>query len=341
MKDYVAVISASRGYQPGLSAFIHSFRIHHEGMNIKIIVCDCDLEPEFIEQHDGDDIEWIKVSSPHGHVWATKIIRFKIASDLKNSVVAVFDSDMYVCGSLLNYWKIAEAGLIVGGSNGSNIRFGANWNEGYKMEVDECWNTKTLTSVPTFMDIEAHGEVWSEIYRHKLETNAGGDFPLLNIFLCKLGKLDLVIPFGSEMFTGVHHFQLKPDTRIINKAGVLLTSNGLELKVVHGRYWEGNWCHNLMKPIPKHLARMGIRSSKSKAYQGALQSRDILQAEFDKYCHWPYDKSVKDATLANVKREMDLFFTETDDLESENAVLVERNLELIEKVRKLEKKYES
>ena len=332
MKDYVGIIASDRSYQPGLSAFLTSFRIHHEGMGIKLIVCDYDLEPEFIDHHDGDDIEWVKVNSIHGKTWATKIERFRIASELTDKIVAVFDSDMFVCGSLLNYWKMAEGGLIIGGSNGSNIRFGPDWNEKYKMEVDACWNTKTLTSVPTFMDVSKHGKVWSEIYRHKKETNAGGDFPLLNIFLRKLNKLDKVIPFPSEIFTGVHHFMLKCDTRIINKAGALLTSNGLELKVVHGRYWQGDWYTNLTKNMPKYLARLGIHSSKSKEYQGVLQSQQLLKDEFDKYCDWPYTWSVKPATEANVQEEFDKYFVEPVAMEEQNQALVEKNLELNKRI---------
>jgi hypothetical protein len=55
MKQYYAVVAANRGYQPGLSAFINSFRIYHKDTGIKIVVCDYDLEPEFIKQHDGND----------------------------------------------------------------------------------------------------------------------------------------------------------------------------------------------------------------------------------------------------------------------------------------------
>ena len=335
-KPYFLVVAASKGYEPGLSALIHSHRIHHKDMGIKMLIGDCGLDEDFKKQHNGDDIEWIPIHSDRGHIFATKIHRFQIATKQEGSIVGIFDADMYICRSMLNMWKLAESGFIIGGSNASNIRFGSNWDESYGMQVPECWNVKTITSVPTFCDIDQHGDVWSEIYRHKSETNKGADFNLLNIFLCKLGKLDYVIPFSSAAMTGVHHQQVKLGTRIINKADELITENGLELFCVHGRFWEGNWCANLMKPIPKHLARMGIRSSKSKAYQGALQSRDLLQAEFDRYCHWPYDKSVKDATLENVKRETDLYFVESDDLETENLALVEKNLELATRIERLE-----
>ena len=343
MKPYYLVAAASKGYQPGLAALLNSFRHHHAGQGIKIVVCDYDLEPAFVEKYSGDDLTWVKVTSEKGNIYATKIHRFRVASELTDGVVGVFDSDMYVVRSMINFWKIAEAGFIVGGANGSNIRFGANWNESYQMDVPEVYNTKTITSVPTFMDVERDGDVWRSIYEHKEATNAGADFNLLNIFLAKLGKLDRVIPFTSAQCTGVHHQQIKESTGIINKAGELLTNNGLELFSVHGRFWSGDWYANLLKPMPKHYARMGIRSSQSKAYQSSLKSRQLLMDEFNKYCDWPYESTVKPETLANVKEQEELFFTETESLEEENAVLVGRNEALLDaldlqkkKIRELE-----
>jgi len=203
-KQYYAVVSASKGYQPCLSAFINSFRIHHKGQGLHMLIGDCDLEQAFKDKYEGDDITWIPIHSDRGHIWATKFERFRIAVEQTEAVVGVFDADMYVCRSMLNFWKMAEAGFIVGGSNASNIRFGANWNESYQMEVPEIYNTKTITSVPTFMDIERDGDIWGSIYEHKKDTNAGADFNLLNIFLAKLDKLDRVIPFTAAQFTGVH-----------------------------------------------------------------------------------------------------------------------------------------
>ena len=191
--------------------------------------------------------------------------------------------------------------------------------------------------MPTFCDIDLHGDVWSEIYRHKMETNKGADFNLLNIMICKLGKLDYVIPFTSAAMTGVHHQFLKIDTRIINKANELLTMNGLELFSVHGRFWEGDWYTNLTKNMPKYLARLGIHSSKSKAYQGVLQSQQLLKDEFDKYCDWPYKWSVKAATEANVQEEFDKYFVEPVAMEEQNQALVEKNDELAEFIESLKR----
>ena len=338
MTQFSAVVAANRGYQPGLSAFVNSFKIHHPKNEIKLYVLDYDLEPEFLAKHKDKIDEVIKITHPKGHVYATKLERFRVACEI-GGVVGIYDSDMYNTASMLNYYKIADAGFVVGASNASNNRYGKHWHEKFKMDdIPEVFDYKTVTSVPLIMDIEKHGnDVWGGMYKHKAETGAGADFDLVNIFLMKTGRMDDIIILNCEICTGVHHLQIKPETRAYWKGGKLMTMNGLEVLTVHGRFWEGNWCANLMKPMPKHLARMGIRSSKSKAFQGALQSRDILQAEFDKYCDWPYDKTVKDATLENVQREMDLFFTETDDLESENQKLAKMNLDLNEQLRHTER----
>jgi len=340
MTQFSAVVAANKGYQPGMSAFIRSFRTHHPNDEIKLYCLDYDLEPEFREKHDSMVDEWLKITHPKGHVHACKLERFRVACEI-DGVVGVYDSDMFFTASMLNWYKVADAGLVVGGSNASNNRYGPHWHEKFKMnDIPDIFDYKTITSVPTIMDIERHGkDVWGGLYEHKKRTGAGADFDLVNIFLMKTGRLNDIMTIPCECVTGVHHLQVKPETRAYWKAGKLMTMNGLELLMVHGRFWEGNWTANLMKPMPKHLARMGIRSSKSKAFQGALESRDLLQAEFDKYCDWPYDKSVKDATLANIQHEMDTYFTETDSLEEENRILSEKNLELTERVHELEEIY--
>ena len=104
MKPYIAVIAASKGYMPGLAAFINSFRIYHEGRNIRIIVCDYDLPDEFKEKYAGPDLEFQKVASRYGNIWATKIERFRVATEQKGAVVGVFDSDMFCCASMYNLW---------------------------------------------------------------------------------------------------------------------------------------------------------------------------------------------------------------------------------------------
>ena len=204
-------------------------------------------------------------------------------------------------------------------------------------DIPEIFDAKTITSVPTIMDIEKHGnDVWGGLYEHKRLTGAGADFDLVNIFLMKTGRYNDIITIPCECVTGCHHLQIKPETRAYWKGGKLMTMNGLEVLTVHGRFWEGNWYTNLMKPMPKHLARMGIRSMKSKAYQGALESRDILKAEFDKYCDWPYEWSVKAETEANVQHEIDTFFLEGVSMEEQNQQLAEKNIELAERIEELE-----
>ncbi len=331
MANFSAVVAANRGYQPGMSAFIRSFRAHHPNNEIKLYCLDYDLEPEFREKHDDMVDEWVKISHPRGHTHACKLERFRVACEI-GGIVGVYDSDMFFTNSMLNWYKVADAGFVVGGSNASNNRYGAHWHEKFQMDdIPEIFDTRTITSVPTIMDIEKHGnDVWSGLYDHKKITGAGADFDLVNIFLMKTGRFDDIITIPCECVTGVHHLQIKPETRAYWKGGKLMTMNGLEVLTVHGRFWQGDWYTNYMKPMSKHLARMGIHSSQSKAYQGALQSRELLKVEFDKYCDWPYEWSVKPATEANVQQEFDKFFVESVDMETENQALVEKNLELAE-----------
>jgi hypothetical protein len=310
--QYNCVVSASKGYQPGLSAFIHSFRHYHKDAGIKLYVLDYDLEPEFLEQHINPEDEVIKISHPKGNIWACKIERFRVASEI-GGVVGVFDSDMWFCGSMLNYFKIADgAGLIVGGANGSNIRFDERYEESYKMTIPNTYNYKTITSVPTIMDTTVHGDIWSSIYKHKEEIGTGADFNLLNIFLIKYNKIDDVVVIPAERVTNIHHFMLKADTGVIMKEGMLLTKNGLQVLMVHGKWWSGDYVENLMKPMPKHFARLGAVGVNTRAYQEALKSRQLLLDDFHRWCKWPHEPTTKQATKDNVQMERDRAFG-TDD----------------------------
>jgi len=55
--------------------------------------------------------------------------------------------------------------------------------------------------------------------------------------------------------------------------------------------------------------------------------------EFNKYCDWPYESTTKPETLANVKEQQELFFTESESLEEENAALVKKNETLLDALR--------
>jgi len=273
--EWHIVIAASSGYEPGLKAFLNSFKKYHPESDIIIHCLGLELKQDLIEDYPWVNhvkLDWVNVV-PRNTAWSTKIPRFKYAAEL-NGIVMLADADMFFCSSMNNYFKIAEQGFIVAGANGSNFQFGQNWRDKYQIDMPDIFWHKTITSVPTILDTKLHGQVWMDLYNHKMTIGTGADFDLQNIFMAKHNKLDDIVVLPSQQVTGVHHFYLKPDTRIVRKCGKLMTNDGLELLMVHGKWWQEGWFNQLMITMQRYCQT-------EKCIKGAEDSRKTLKQEFD------------------------------------------------------------
>jgi len=280
--EYSIVVAASKGYMPGIKAFLNSFEYYHDTARYTIYLLSFDLSEDFLKEISRP---WLKVVSTDSKVfkgfennsaWGTKIPRFKFASEL-SGVVMLADADMFFCSDMIMYFKIAEAGLIVAGANGSNFRFHEGWKEKYQINIPNSFDYKTITSVPTIMDTSKHGEVWKRIYEHKRTIRTGADFDLQNIFMFVYNKLDSIIVLPSQQVTGIHHFMLKQNTRAVKKENKLMTEDGLEVLMVHGKWWQPGWYENLMVTMKKFCHGNEI------CLKQAEDSRRLLKLEFDKW----------------------------------------------------------
>jgi len=279
--QYSIVVAGNKGFVLGLTAFLNSFELYHNTSLFQVFILDYDLPEDWkikqIEERPYLKIMGLDKEKYRDHVWACKIERFNFAASLPG-IVGLFDADMYFCASIMPLFKIAEIGLIVAGANGSNFRFHQGWRDKYKIpEIPDMFNYKTITSVPTIMDVDQHGEVWKSIYKHKMSIGIGADFDLTNIFMVVHNKLDYLFVIPSQQVTGIHHFMLKPDTRVRLIDNKLVTTDGLEVLIVHGKWWQPNYREGIMKPIE--------RSYQPKQVKMALESRDILIQEFERYLH--------------------------------------------------------
>jgi len=276
-KQWHLVVSASKGYEFGLKALLNSFYYYHRNEigtdKIKIHVLGLDLSSTF-----SHEINYFHKLERHekGNAWATKIPRFKYASEL-NGVVMLLDADMYFTANWNIYFQMAEAGFIVAGANGSNFMFHQGWREKYGIkEIPDFYDTKTISSVPTILDTEKHGEVWRSIYEHKMNGNGiGADFDLTNIFMLIHKKFRDIVVLPSQQVTGLHHFMLKPDTRVIKKHGELITTDGLQVLSVHGKWWQSNYIEGIMRPVERQYG------NNPRAMKGALESRNLLIETFE------------------------------------------------------------
>jgi hypothetical protein len=257
---------------------LNSFDYYHpdSGITIHLLTPHADYLAEF---RDRPGVKFIETEMVRGNnAWSTKIPRFKYAAELEGTVM-VLDADMFFCANMELYFRVAEAGLIVAGANGSNFRFHEGWREKYDIDVPDGFHYKTITSVPTIMRLPEHKSIWRDIYIHKMADGFGADFDLNNIFLAVHGKVDDVVLLPSQQVTGIHHFMAKPNTRAIKKEGKMMSLDGLEIFTVHGKWWQENWVKNFRDKMSLFCEK---RNDEVGAKE-AQQSTDLLLAEFKKW----------------------------------------------------------
>jgi len=283
--DWHIVVAASGGYEPGLRAFLNSFQHYHpigfaddhsRHIQVHLLTLEMDdFEAPFVCNH--VPLEWVE--HPKGGrntAWSTKIPRFKYGAEL-DGIVMLCDADMFFCSNIEHWFKIAETGLIVAGSNGSNVRYHKGFREKYNLPVPDFYNYKTICSVPTVMDTSKHGQVWLDLYEHKMAGGEGADFDLQNIFMTIHKKQASIVALPSQQTTGIHHFMLKPDSRTIRVDGRMVTRDGLEVYIVHGKWWQDGWYNNLQTKMEHYCKGNGA------CVKGSDDSRRILKQEFERW----------------------------------------------------------
>lgn len=273
------VVAASKNYEPGLRAFLNSLYHYHGHDKFAVHVLRLAM-PEFTESFGLNirfhDLDWVEHGGQRNTAWSTKIPRFKYAANL-NGIVMLCDADMFFCANTEWMFILAEMGYIIAGSNGSNVSYNQQWRDKYKLPIPDFYNYKTVCSVPTVMNPELHGVVWKDIYTHKMAGGEGADFDLQNIFFTIHRKQNRIIALPSQQTTGIHHYMLKPDSRVINVNGKLVTRDGLEVYLVHGKWWQKGWRDNLITKM-EHYCK-----GNHACVTGAVQSRNILYEEFKRW----------------------------------------------------------
>ena len=285
------VVSASKGFQPGVVAFLNSFEYYHKNSNIKVYLLGLGLDEDWLDKHvryrDYVEIVTLGMDNNPGKpniAWSTKIPRFKFASGL-SGVVMMCDADMFFCRNMEMYFDIAETGIIVGGANGSTFYFGKDFAKRLGEPID-CFWPKTMGSVPTWMDVDKYGYIWRNIYESKTKSNAFCDFELVNIHIIQNieindRKPDKILILPAQQVTGLHEFQLKPDTRVFLKHDKLVTHDGLEVLMVHGKWWQEGWLSGILRNMDKYCNTQ--RGNAPKCLKGAKESWQLLKDEFEKW----------------------------------------------------------
>lgn len=275
---YLIVVAASAWYWPGLTTLLNSFWHYHEGEDIGVYLLDYDLEEYRKDVVWPFDIEIIPLEDDGRTRSVTCMLdRFLFASQL-NRVVMLVDADYFFLGSMKPYFDMASNGYIVGACNGRHALFSSRdikWSNEHK-EWDKKWidimfmtdppvgmedlagryNHKTI-GLPLIMDMGKYGYVckyvwdrWHIQYRDKVKITK--EWILLNAYLLHYELLDYIVPIPPQQVSNLQNMMLKIGLKEYRDK--LFTRDGLEVLMVHDKWWSNRFVKNLKEIGAKYYA---------------------------------------------------------------------------------------
>ena len=280
MAEYAFVVCASDNYKEGVKALLASIHKHQPDADIILGLYKWDLEiPEEIAakvlKEDLSD-------SNECQVRGTAIERFRIATeyiDLYESI-CLLDADMFLLYDCTIWFELAAKGFIVTGHNGMLI----NFNEAYHKQYDVEYNgdiiyEKLHTSVPIF--ISKKDKDWFDKLYNSRRFDYWDDFLYLNLLGKLMGKDKHMVCLPPYYFTGIHHFQMKPECGVFEKIpGIVLSGTEEIVYMVHGKWWWTGWTQDLWPTLEKFAKDEQIGP---RGVQKMDQSIKLLKSLFNKY----------------------------------------------------------
>lgn len=245
--NYAFFVAASSNYIPGLVAMFNSLK--RIGNTHDVVLISFRLPKEFIQGLDDYPFNIIVIESEgENQIHQTAIERFRVVCEFgwKYDAVCLLDADMWIEANVDVFFKVASKGLIVTGSNGMIINFHIGYQEQYDVELDKAdWPYPQVhTTVPIFIDTRNFD--WFDLLYKSRRVDHWDDFLYLNILGIKLGKYKKMICMPPYAFTGIHHWQMKPETGVIEKGDLLLSGTEEQIYMVHGKWWDKGWLQDLL-----------------------------------------------------------------------------------------------
>jgi hypothetical protein len=270
------IVGASENYLPGLKALINSIKVHNP--ESEIVLLSFRLPEEYLStlnarifRIEGDD-----------QVRGTAIERFRVACEVINDydAICLLDSDMFLLNDVSLFFEVASKGFIVTGSNGMVVNFDKAYQEYYELDLgkDYAPYLKIHTTVPIFINKD-NIDWFEELNAHK-RIDHWDDFLFLNMVGMKMEKDKKMICMPPYAFTGIHHWQLKPETSIFKKDEIVMTGTEEIVYMAHGKWWWEGWLQDLMPVMERYLhdEEMGPRCK-----MRVELAISILKQEFQKY----------------------------------------------------------
>lgn len=275
--SYNIVVPADEKFVPGLEVFLKSFRHYHKGDPITIWLLSYGLRVnELSHLFDGIDLKVYSLDTSKPVPLQTKIESYRFAAELEG-ITMLADADSFFCSSMVPWFRMAELGYIVASANGSNIYFSQEYEKALEIDLGgDIFNYKTICA-PIIMDSSKYGGAYLDAVSYRMETGKGSIWVLMNIYMAKRDYLSKIITIPAQQISGIHHFMLKKDTRVLRVQGKLMSFDGLEVLMVHGKWWRKDWVNSLMKNME------GYCRDDAGCIKNALASRQILKEEFDRW----------------------------------------------------------
>ena len=247
------IIAYTDNYIPGFTALKNSILKH---------------TPVDIIEHHGTSVE------------DTAIKRFDIAVQVgpEYDAICLMDADMFLTSDCSLFFEVAAKGFIVTGSNGMVIDFNEAYQKRYDVKVVDSLHLKVHTTAPIFLspnDLD-----WFDRLYNSRRIDHWDDFLYLNILGLEMGKDKRMLCMPPYAFTGIHHWQVKPETSARMAGDKLISGTEEIIYMVHGKWWDEGWVSDLDLVMSKYFKNetMGL-----KCQQRTKDSIETLQRQFDYY----------------------------------------------------------
>lgn len=275
------LIAGSENYIPGIRAFLNSMIAHKHKDDVILIgfklpesfinwLSNLPLNIRLVKVDEGDQIK------------ETAIRRFKTAVEYGKDYEAIclMDADMFLVCNCNLFFEIASKEFIVTGSNGMVINFNTAYQKKYKIDLGqpEYIYTKVHTTAPIFLspkDLD-----WFQKLYDSKRVDHFDDFLYLNILGIKMDKHKRMLVLPPYLFTGIHHFGVKPETGWFRKEGVMLTGTEEQAYIIHGKWWDKGWTSDLMLVMSKYFKDNNMGT---KCVQKTQNSIKVAYEEFCRY----------------------------------------------------------
>lgn len=277
---YAIVVPVSQVYELALKVFLKSFYEYHKDGDIEVIILNYDL-PNLELPGNWTIVPLDRAKPP---AVTCKLEGYRYAGQM-DRVTMLADADSFFLGNVKHLFDIASLGYIVGSANGQNILFKQSYEEGTGIKgIADKLNYRTIAA-PLVIDPREHGHLFVEAvetWESLGDQHATSIWMLFNAMVVKHNKIDKVVSFPAQQLTNLHQKMLKQGTRVRKIGNKLMTEDGLQVLMVHDKWWRQNFLDGLMV--------MGERYSNSlSSYNYLAQwkaSRDLIKEEFERYLNY-------------------------------------------------------